>query len=154
MVIRRRRLALVGVDNRVRVVRVGRLARIDDCIGIERVGLAPAALRHDGRRVEGDGLDVMAALGSRSKREWRGSLLVLGNWREALLGVRVGIDSEPGVGLSIGVSGGISAFLFTELGEPKIAAGLVADIHRLAELALGGDAVEGKGIDGDCDKLD
>lgn len=48
-----------------------------------------------------------------------------------------------------GVGGGLGA----ELGQVEIRPGLVADVHRLVQSALGVEAVEDDGIDGDGDDL-
>lgn len=55
-----------------------------------------------------------------------------------------------GSGESWGVGGGLGA----EVGQVKVRTGFVANVHRLAELAFGPEAVEDDGVDGDDENLD
>lgn len=84
---------------------------------------------------------------------WRGLKLEAGCDWSLWLAVDVNSAAIAGVVCGILIST-ILLSLFTELGHPVAAAGLVSEIHRLAELALGGNAVEGKCVDSDGKQLD
>lgn len=51
----------------------------------------------------------------------------------------------------LGEAGCVGSGLGSQLGKIEIRTSFVAHIHRLVELALGPDAVEDDGVDGDCD---
>ena len=58
--------------------------------------------------------------------------------------------AEGGGHGGFGEAGGVGGGLGAQLGEVEVGAGFVADVHALVQFALGVEAVEDDGVDGDC----
>jgi hypothetical protein len=68
--------------------------------------------------------------------------------------VRSALAGEDRRTHALSETGGVGSRLRAQLREVEIRAGLVADVHALAELALAVEAVKDDGVDGDGDGLD
>ena len=85
----------------------------------------------------------------------RASLAVFSSAEGILLHCRGGWENRAaGVARRVGVAGRVGSGLRAEMGEIEIRARVVAGVHRLAELALGVEAVEHDGVNGDDHYVD
>lgn len=101
------------------------------------------------RKLASGSLGVLRRAGAVAKRSRLQLECLLGSVASSFLGdpEHSSITTLLCVECSVAGSQGVFLFLLAELGQPDLIALLVTEIHRLAQLALGCNAVKDKGIE-------